>query len=67
METKDLKENVRLSISLERGVYDLLAENAKSDYLKVATWTKRFIMQNLEYDNNTKEKKCLTKNEEIMQ
>ena len=64
---KDLNEQVRLSISLERGVYDLLVENAKSDYLKVATWTKRFIMQNLEYDTNTKEKKCLTKNEEIMQ
>lgn len=67
MKKKDEKQNVRLSISLKRGVYDMLVENAKNDYLKVATWTKRFIMQNLDYKNNEREKKCLTKNGNAMQ
>ena len=54
--------NVKMNLSLERDFYELLQEKAKSDYVKVATWTKQYLMKCLLEKNNS-ESKSLTQNE----
>jgi hypothetical protein len=54
--------NVKMNISLERDFYELLQEKAKNDYVKVATWTKQYLMKGLLEKNNS-ESKSLTQNE----
>jgi len=55
-------QNVKMNLSLERDFYDLLQERAKNDYVKVATWTKQYLMKGLLEKNNSDDSKCLTKN-----
>jgi hypothetical protein len=57
-------QNVKMNLTLSPEFYQVLKENAKSDYVKVATWTKQFLMKNLEGDKL--EKKCLISNEAAM-
>ena len=54
--------NVKMNLSLERDFYELLQKKAKNDYVKVATWTKQYLMKCLLEKNNS-ESKCLTQNE----
>jgi predicted DNA-binding ribbon-helix-helix protein len=54
-------QNVKMNLSLEKDFYELLQEKAKNDYVKVATWTKQYLMKGLLEKNNS-ESKCLTKN-----
>ena len=54
-------QNVKMNLSLERDFYELLQEKAKNDYVKVATWTKQFLLRSLHEKNNI-DSKCLTKN-----
>ena len=54
--------NIKMNLSLEKDFYDLLQEKAKNDYVKVATWTKQYLMKCLLEKNNS-ESKCLTQNE----
>jgi NAD-dependent SIR2 family protein deacetylase len=54
--------NVKMNLSLEKDFYELLQEKAKKDYVKVATWTKQYLMKCLLEKNNS-ESKCLTQNE----
>ncbi len=53
------QEIVKINLSLEREFYELLKAHAKKDYVKVATWTKQFLMKNLLEKNNS-DSKCLT-------
>ena len=53
-----------MNLTISPEFYQVLQENAKSDYVKVATWTKQFLMKNLIGDKL--EKKCLTTNEAAM-
>ena len=53
--------NVKMNLSLERDFYELLQEKAKNDYVKVATWTKQYLMKCLLEKNNS-ESKSLTQN-----
>ena len=53
--------NVKMNLSLEKDFYDLLQEKAKNDYVKVATWTKQYLMKCLLEKNNS-ESKCLNQN-----
>jgi predicted DNA-binding ribbon-helix-helix protein len=55
-------QNVKMNLSLERNFYELLQERAKNDYVKVATWTKQYLMKGLLEKNNSDDSKCLTKN-----
>jgi hypothetical protein len=55
-------EKIKLNLTLDKDFYDLLQDKAKSDYMKVATWTKRFLMKNLLDKNNDDDSKCLTQN-----
>jgi hypothetical protein len=51
------KKKVRLYLTVDKQLYDQLIEKAKSDYMKVATWTTRFLMKELaEYNKSD----CLT-------
>jgi len=55
-----------MNLSLEKDFYELLQTRAKQDYVKVATWTKQFLMKNLLEKNNMKDK-CLTKDGNTME
>jgi hypothetical protein len=55
------KQTVKMNLSLERDFYELLQDRAKDDYVKVATWTKQYLMKCLLEKNNSKSK-CLTQN-----
>lgn len=61
MSTTKKIQNVKMNLTLPEEFYQVLKENAQNDYVKVATWTKQFLMKNLEGDKL--EKKCLTANE----
>ena len=52
---------IKMNLTLTREFYELLKENAGSDYMKVATWTKRFLMKSL-LDRHNDEGKCVTPN-----
>ena len=54
-------KNVKINISLDNEFYELIKEKASNDYMRVATWTKQFLMKNL-LDKNNDDIKCLTKN-----
>jgi len=54
--------NVKMNLSLEKDFYNLLQEKARNDYVKVATWTKQYLMKCLLEKNNS-ESKSLTQNE----
>ena len=58
-------KNVKMNLTIPRDFYQVLQENASHDYVKVATWTKQFLMKNLSGDKL--EKKCLTSNEAAME
>ena len=57
-------KNVKMNLTISPEFYKVLQENAKRDYVKVATCTKQFLMKNLNGDKL--EKKCLTINEAAM-
>jgi len=48
--------NVKMNLSLEKDFYDLLQENAKKDYVKVATWVKQYLKKGLLEKNNSDSK-----------
>jgi NAD-dependent SIR2 family protein deacetylase len=54
-------QNVKMNLSLERDFYELLQQRAKNDYVKVATWTKQYLMKGLLEKNNS-DSKCITQN-----
>lgn len=57
-------KNIKMNLTISPEFYQVLQENAKSDFMKVATWTKQFLMKNLTGDKL--KKKCLTTNEAAM-
>jgi hypothetical protein len=54
--------NVKMNLSLDSDFYELLQQRAKNDYVKVATWTKQYLMKGLLEKNNSDSNKCLTQN-----
>jgi hypothetical protein len=64
MSTTKKIQNVKMNLTLPEEFYQVLKENAQNDYVKVATWTKQFLMKNLRGDKL--EKKCVTSNEAAM-
>ena len=57
-------KNVKMNLTLPEEFYQVLKKNAQNDYVKVATWTKQFLMKNLRGDKL--KKKCVTSNEAAM-
>ena len=41
------KKKVRLYLTVDRELHAQLVNNAKSDFMKVATWTTQFLMRSL--------------------
>ncbi|HZK92690.1 MAG TPA: hypothetical protein VFC67_00680 [Prolixibacteraceae bacterium] len=41
------KKVVKMNLSLDWEFYQLLKQKAAKDFMKVATWTKRFLMRRL--------------------
>lgn len=60
------QQNVKMNLSLEKDFYELLKARAEKDYVKVATWTKQFLMRSLLEKNNS-DSKCLTKDGTTME
>lgn len=60
------KQVVKMNLTLSREFYQQLQSNAKSDFMKTATWTKQFLMKSL-VERNNKESKSQTKNENGME
>lgn len=58
-------KNVKMNLTLPQEFYHLLQQKAQNDYVKVATWTKQFLMKNLQQGDKP-EKKCSTNNEAAM-
>ena len=54
MKTK--KDTVKLYLTIDKEFYLLLSKKSKNDYMKIATWTKQYLMKNL------LENKCELKN-----
>ncbi len=50
------KKKVRLYLTVDRELHAQLVKNAKSDFMKVATWTTQFLMKSLSQNNSD----CLT-------
>ena len=38
---------IKMNLTMPQEFHNLLKENAKKDYMKVATWTTRYLMQSL--------------------
>ena len=57
---------IKMNLTLTNEFYELLKENARNDYMKVATWTKRFLMKSL-LDRHNAENKSLTQNGTTME
>jgi hypothetical protein len=53
---------VKLNLTIDPEFYELLRLNASSEYSRVSTWTKQYLMRNLHKNDSTKN---LTKNETV--
>jgi hypothetical protein len=60
------QSTVKMNLCLDRDFYELLQDKAKNDYVKVATWTKQYLMKCLLEKNNS-DSKCLTQNGTTME
>jgi hypothetical protein len=58
-------KTIKMNLTLTQDFYQLLKENAGTDYMKVATWTKQFLMKSL-IDRHKPEEKILIENETKM-
>jgi hypothetical protein len=52
MKKKTNSQNVKMNLSVDREFFDLLQHRAKTDYMKVATWTKQYLKKHLLEQNN---------------
>lgn len=54
-------KNVKMNLTIPPEFYKVLQQKAREDYVRVATWTKQFLMRNLD-EGDKSEEKCVTKN-----
>ena len=54
------KDNVKMNLTLPKGFYELLQEESKSDFMKTATWVKRFLMKHLLLEHKKESKGGMT-------
>ena len=65
MSTTRKIQNVKMNLTLPVEFYQVLRENAQNDYVKVATWTKQFLMKNLQQGDKSV-KNSVTENDATM-
>lgn len=46
-------DNVKMNLTLPKGFYELLQHESRRDFMKTATWVKRFLMKHLLKEHNT--------------
>lgn len=46
------KDNVKMNLTLPRGFYELLVHESDKEYIKTATWVRRFLMKHLLVKHN---------------
>ena len=44
---KSEMDNVKMNLTLPKGFYELLQHESRRDYLRTATWVKRYLMNHL--------------------
>ena len=54
------KPMVKMNLTIDPEFFNLLKEHASSDYSRVSTWTKQYLMKSLLQKNE--EANCLTNN-----
>lgn len=52
MRKPKINPKVKMNLSLEKDFYEFLKLQAKNDYVRVATWTKQYLMRSLLGKNN---------------
>lgn len=62
MKKSKKQEVVKLTLTLKKDFYDLIQQKAEDEFLKVATYIRRLLKQNL-LDKNNSDFKSLTQNE----
>lgn len=62
MKNKILKKKpmIKMNLTIDPEFYELLHQNAKTDYSRVSTWTKQYLMKSLLHKNESTN--CLTNN-----
>ena len=60
MKTKS--ENVKMNLTVPKEFADLLTTKANNDYMKTATWVKRFLMKHLLQDGDKQDKNSINEN-----
>jgi predicted DNA-binding ribbon-helix-helix protein len=45
---KEENKNVKMSLTLKKEFYETLKDRAERDHLKTSTWTKQFLMKQVE-------------------
>jgi len=63
-EEKSEKDNVKMNLTLPAGFYQLLQHESKMDYMKTATWVKRFLMKHLLLEHKKESKRGLSDEKE---
>ncbi len=46
--TKLTKKNIKMNLTIDANFYQTLQKLAEKDHLKVSTWTKQFLMRQVE-------------------
>jgi len=46
--SNEKKKNIKMNLTLKADFYETLQELAERDHLKVSTWTKQFLMRQIE-------------------
>lgn len=57
---------VKMNLSLDKEFYELLQDKAEKDYVRVATWTKQYLMRNL-LEKKNESIKCVTEDGTAME
>lgn len=50
---KSEMDNVKMNLTLPKGFYELLQYESRRDFMKTATWVKRFLMKHLLVEHKT--------------
>lgn len=52
-EEKSEMDNVKMNLTLPKGFYELLQQKSRNDFMKTATWVKRYLMKHLLIQHNS--------------
>lgn len=62
MKTQEKDRNVKMNLTVPKEFADLLTLKATNEYLKTATYVKRFLMKHLLRDGDNQDKQSINQN-----